>query len=181
MLEEYNTRPNTFKRQVIATGTTDDMFKFEATLLSSADAKNDLMFYNRSNGMPTFDGPHTNSAKLKLRNKHLGRVFSVATKGKMSANHADVSGVNNPAYGKDGGFKGKFHTEEHRLHMSKVMSGKERSVEHSRNISLAKKGKPSKLKGIKYETKTCPHCGVVGGGGNMTKHHFDNCKNKVIN
>jgi hypothetical protein len=25
----------------------------------------------------------------------------------------------------------------------------------------------------------CPHCGLVGRGGNMTRHHFDNCKMKV--
>ncbi len=26
----------------------------------------------------------------------------------------------------------------------------------------------------------CPHCGLVGRGGNMTRHHFDNCKRKPI-
>jgi hypothetical protein len=25
----------------------------------------------------------------------------------------------------------------------------------------------------------CPHCGLVGRGGNMTRKHFDNCKMKV--
>ena len=25
----------------------------------------------------------------------------------------------------------------------------------------------------------CPHCGLVGRGGNMTRHHFDNCKAKI--
>jgi hypothetical protein len=26
----------------------------------------------------------------------------------------------------------------------------------------------------------CPHCGLVGKGGNMTRYHFDNCKMKPI-
>lgn len=26
--------------------------------------------------------------------------------------------------------------------------------------------------------RTCPHCGLVGRGGNMLRAHFDNCKNK---
>lgn len=26
--------------------------------------------------------------------------------------------------------------------------------------------------------KTCPHCGVSGSGGNMTRYHFNNCKRK---
>jgi hypothetical protein len=26
--------------------------------------------------------------------------------------------------------------------------------------------------------RTCPHCSLTGKGGNMTRYHFDNCKNK---
>lgn len=32
--------------------------------------------------------------------------------------------------------------------------------------------------GFSYELVTCPHCGKQGGGGNMKRYHFDNCKNK---
>jgi len=32
--------------------------------------------------------------------------------------------------------------------------------------------KPRSLKLVK-----CPHCGVEGSGGNMTRYHFSNCKN----
>jgi hypothetical protein len=28
-------------------------------------------------------------------------------------------------------------------------------------------------------TKTCPHCGLVGGSTNMVRYHFDNCKHKI--
>ena len=31
---------------------------------------------------------------------------------------------------------------------------------------------------IKTQQKTCPHCGLTGGGSNMTRYHFDNCKQR---
>jgi hypothetical protein len=34
--------------------------------------------------------------------------------------------------------------------------------------------------GIKHNIKivVCPYCGITGGGGNMSRYHFNNCKNK---
>lgn len=29
-----------------------------------------------------------------------------------------------------------------------------------------------------HDRVICPHCGVQGGGGNMKRFHFDNCKQK---
>ena len=31
----------------------------------------------------------------------------------------------------------------------------------------------------KRELVQCPHCGLEGGGGNMRRYHFDNCKAKT--
>ena len=53
-----------------------------------------------------------------------------------------------------------------------------RSVEHRKKISLRNLGK-SYLKGYKYKIRKCPHCDVSGGGGNMTLHHFNNCRSKI--
>ena len=36
--------------------------------------------------------------------------------------------------------------------------------------ALAMKGKREIIK--------CPHCNILGGGGNMKRYHFDNCKHK---
>ena len=31
---------------------------------------------------------------------------------------------------------------------------------------------------MKYAEHTCPYCGLTGGGGNMKRYHFENCKKK---
>lgn len=32
------------------------------------------------------------------------------------------------------------------------------------------------MTGRKKEITTCPHCGLIGGKGNLVRYHFDNCK-----
>lgn len=85
------------------------------------------------------------------------------------------SGEKNPMYGKK-------HTEEfkedRRKHMLENNPGKNKSEETKKRISEAKKGTPSKTKGIPREVVTCPHCGKTGGVGIMYRWHFNNCKNK---
>jgi hypothetical protein len=39
-------------------------------------------------------------------------------------------------------------------------------------------GRLQSIKGHVYEDVTCPHCNKRGGGGNMTRYHFDRCKHK---
>lgn len=48
----------------------------------------------------------------------------------------------------------------------------ERKAQISKSTSVA-------LKGYQYTKKTCPHCGTIGGGSNMSRYHFNNCKNKA--
>lgn len=36
------------------------------------------------------------------------------------------------------------------------------------------------LKGVPRKTIECPHCGKVGGTGNMKRYHFEFCKNKKV-
>ena len=97
--------------------------------------------------------------------------------------------------------KTRIFTKEHKQNMSIAQKGKKRSPltpEHREKIRLANKGKivsPNttskwrksmslrKLSGIKdirnIKQITCPHCGKIGGGGNMTRYHFNKCKNYV--
>lgn len=65
--------------------------------------------------------------------------------------------------------------------ISNALKGKTRasqSEETKLKRSTALKGRKLN-KGMKYQMKTkiCPHCGTEGKGGNMTRYHFDNCKN----
>ena len=59
-----------------------------------------------------------------------------------------------------------------------------------RNRDLYVKGAAKRLQNPNYTKKlseackgkralvTCPNCGLVGGGGNMRRYHFDKCKGK---
>jgi hypothetical protein len=42
--------------------------------------------------------------------------------------------------------------------------------EYRNKLSEACKGK--------RQVVECPHCGLMGGGGNMRRYHFDNCRSK---
>ena len=44
------------------------------------------------------------------------------------------------------------------------------NADYTKKLSQACKGK--------REIVTCPHCNLSGGGGNMRRYHFDNCKKK---
>ena len=68
-------------------------------------------------------------------------------------------------------------------------AGKPKSEDHKRKIAEAHTGKvrgefseewKQALKDAqaRQPIRTCPHCGVTGKGANMTRYHFDKCKNK---
>lgn len=76
MLEEYKNRPEDFSRQIIASGTTELMKKFETILLKTVNAKNDKKFYNKHNGDGDFIcKAHTRETRelLSKINKESGR------------------------------------------------------------------------------------------------------------
>ncbi len=50
--------------------------------------------------------------------------------------------------------------------------GLKTSDEHKEKLSESLKGKKHNLKLVK-----CPFCNKEGSGPNMTRYHFDNCKN----
>jgi hypothetical protein len=68
MLEEYNTRPEDFTRQIIASGTYEDMIVFESSILRACNAKKDPLMYNQHNGDGKFyNSGHTEETKVKLK------------------------------------------------------------------------------------------------------------------
>lgn len=97
------------------------------------------------------------------------------------------------------GMLGKNHSEELKEQYSNRMKKHYetnlpyiRTEETKRKISEAKLGKPNPNKGKPLsedaknnmrkpkEKHICPYCNIVGGGGNMKRYHFDNCKQRVI-
>lgn len=79
--------------------------------------------------------------------KQSGKVLTKSQKIKISKNHADVSGENNPMfgvhrYGEDNPFYGKHHTDESKNKMSKTLSdGRRAGKNNSMYGKSAIKGK----------------------------------------
>ena len=133
----------------------------------------------------------TDEFRYKISKIHKGKITSEETKQKISQKN-----------------KGKTHSEETKQKISKIHKGKLISDEVKQKISETKKGKKrppfseewlkklsdskkgrimseeAKQKliqsktGMKYKESVCPHCGKKGGGGNMVRYHFENCKLK---
>jgi len=89
------------------------------------------------------------STRKLISESRAGSVTSEETKAKMSAAKT----------GEKNHFFNKTHTDESR-----------KKIREAR----AKQGSPTK--GMKMKRLTCPHCGTIGGGSNMTRYHFDNCE-----
>jgi bisphosphoglycerate-dependent phosphoglycerate mutase len=81
----------------------------------------------------------------------------------------------------------KYGEESYRAWQQSHSLGKRRTPEHKKNYSDAAKKRWSDSQDSKKRSEamrkprrvfTCPHCNLTGGGGNMKRYHFDNCKEK---
>lgn len=124
---------------------------------------------------PQYGKKHSDETKQKISVANKGKVVSEETREKLSKAN-----------------KGRIVSEEEKLKVSKAKKGKKRgkfSLKWRQNISKANKGKKMSVEakekliksktGMKYRESTCPHCEKTGGGGNMLRYHFDNCKFKL--
>lgn len=71
--------------------------------------------------------------------------------------------------------EGLERIRQNTIKMNKARKGIKLSEERRRQIGIASS---KALTGFKYKKKTCPHCGLIGGGSNMSRYHFDKCKSK---
>jgi hypothetical protein len=87
----------------------------------------------------------------------------------MSGKH---KGVENP-------FAGKTHTEETKVILKQKAQARLNKIE-SEGIPHWNTGKtPSDETREKLRVeRICPHCGKIGRGSAMSRHHMDNCKLK---
>ena len=63
--------------------------------------------------------------------------------------------------------------EEWRNNISKARVGNFREGTHHSEATIQKMKKPK-------ERVECPHCKQIGGNSQMTRWHFENCKNKEL-
>lgn len=83
-------------------------------------------------GNPWYGRKHTEETKQKMSKAAMGHIVSEETRRKMGANHKDMSGENNPMYGKkgkDAPWYGRKHTPEE---LEKMREGRRRYEERKR-------------------------------------------------
>lgn len=111
------------------------------------------------------------------------RIISIDTRKKISAIHkgkpkSPVQAAKNRIL-----FKGKSHSVKTKLQMGTKRKTFQWYNDGKIQTMSDKHPGIGWTNGRLYKTRTtrkiiCPHCGKQGGGGNMPRYHFDNCKAK---
>lgn len=124
--------------------------KFGVSLSEETKAK----MSESSKGKPKSDEHKANISKAKSGESHhmFAKQLTAEHKTKISES-----------------LKGREKSEETRAKLSSSQKGKSLTEEHKANIRISKSNMPITI---------CCYCGKEGKGGNMTRYHFDNCKNK---
>ena len=183
--------PAEWQREILHTGTPDEMIKLESSILIELDAKNNKNSYNLQNG----DGNFTTAGITmpqqwvdRIRKGNSGKVRSEEARAnyrranRLKAQDPDyLEKLRKPKPEGHGAkvsmaLKGISKTEEHRRAMSESRKGKKTgpcSYERRNAIQEALKGKHT------LPLIACPHCGLEGRS-NMQRWHFDNCKKRTL-
>lgn len=168
--------PASFKYKIVFIGKSrNKCLQIEIKLHAKFNVSSNASFYNKSRQLATgFDCAGvslTEEHKKKIGLKHAGKVLSDVTKERISANHADVSGENNPMYGKPSAMQGKVSVVEIATNIKKVVLTTEYRINREKYILTCQVNPKKPLKLL-----VCPHCGKQGKGPNMTRYHFNKCK-----
>lgn len=112
--------------------------------------------------------------------REIGEKISTSNKGKVYHSEEWKSGLSDRMKGNDFGSNQSEDTKEKKRirFLSEDNPGKNKSFITREKISQAKRGVPSKQKGIKRNVVNCPYCDKRGGIGVMHRWHFENCKFK---
>lgn len=76
----------------------------------------------------------------------------------------------------DGGDGTSGTNPEHRAKLAAVNKGKKLTSEHKANIGTGARRSVENGTHHTVQKYTCPHCGKMGKGIAMKRHHFDNCR-----
>ena len=133
--------------------------------------------YNLTLGGEGVTGPRTEESKQKLS---LARNHRFNAKDKDGNIHAitndDPRFISGELVGVRKGVKPSQETIEKYKIRSKGNQAR-LGIPHTPEIRKIISERTSKaLKGVPKKTIECPHCGKVGGAGNMKRYHFDFCK-----
>lgn len=121
----------------------------------------------------------TDATKQKIRDAHVGKIVSDVTREKLSKAASNRIVDEATKQKQSDSLKGRTFSNETKTRMSTAKLGKPSKIKGiikpdvvRERISLAKRGKPQRK-------VTCSVCQKTGGVSNMTKYHFDNCKQKI--
>jgi hypothetical protein len=139
---------------------------------------------NKTDGGDGVSGyTHTAAAKRKISEKMLG----ISKSKDAILKSVSARKLNN----KPNKNIGKSRSDELKLRMSIIMSGRTQSAAHKAALSKVRKGKPQSaeliakrsaaMKGKAQQLVTCPHCNKTGGLSGMKRYHFNNCKHNNDN
>ena len=133
---------------------------------------------------------HSEETKQKIKESLIGRVMTDEHKKRMSIARMALPEEIRKAAGQHK--KGHKESEESNKKRSEKLLGTVRSEEtknkmkkpksksHSENISKAKKGLESLIKGRLDQIITCPHCKKEGGNSGMKRWHFEKCSKREL-
>ena len=149
----------------------DDAFAEERRLIAlygRRDRDNGSL-YNRTDGGEGTSGLIISSAHIEaVRLANTGRVPTAETRQKLAKastgrtkSAEEIEKIRSKNIGRD-------VSKETRTKISAAGRGRTYSQAYKDAMALV-------LKGIPRPKQTCPHCGKVGGLGNMKRWHFENC------
>lgn len=133
---------------------------------------------------------HSEETKQKIKESLIGRVMTDEHKKRLSIARMALPEEIRKAAGQHK--KGHKESKESNKKRSEKLLGTVRSEEtrnkmkkpksksHSENISKAKKGLESLIKGRLDQIITCPHCKREGGNSGMKRWHFEKCSKKEL-
>lgn len=129
MLEDYSHTPSAFSRQIVATGTYDDMRRLETAILVAADARNSSDFYNMHNNTGDFRlKQHTTETRAAISRAAIGRRRpDVAARNRLG--HTDATRM-------------RIGSRSYAAGIEHVNFGKRMTEEQKQKISAAKKLNP---------------------------------------
>lgn len=134
---------------------------------------------------PNYGKHHSEETKEKIRQGNIGKTHSEETKEKMSQNRSGEKhwnyGLNHSEETKEKMRKPKSEEGKQNMKDGIKLAGGRAGTKNSFYGKTHSEETKAKIKETKLNQpiKICPHCGNEGRGGNMTRYHFNNCKNRL--